>query len=143
MVQIEVIMKKHVLALLALLALGGPALAQQVGPVNTILCNKKAILTAGPTTITQMVAPVVGQVVNVCGWHVTNSGASGTFSFSSGNGSNCGSNTVLEIPVSNVTSSAPSADHIEFASWTAPLSMGICITPSVATIAAVVWYSQF
>lgn len=135
-------MRKILLALwLGLLSTG--ALAQAVGPTNTILCNQKATLAVGPTGLTQMVAAVTGQTINVCGWHVTNTGATGTFLFASGTASNCGSNTVTQIPATNVTNTAPSSDHIEFASWSAPLSTALCVNPSVATISVVVWFSQF
>lgn len=135
-------MKKILLALwLGLLSTG--ALAQAVGPTNQILCNQKATMAVGPTGLTQMIALATGTAINVCGWHVTNTGATGTFSFTSGTGANCGSNAVLQIPPTNVTNTAPSSDHIEFAGWSLPLSTALCATPSVATISIVVWFSQF
>lgn len=115
----------------------------QVGPPNQIQCNKLATMAVGPTSITQLVAPVSGQNVNVCGWHVTNTGAAGTFSLQTGTGSNCGTGTATVIPATNVTSSAPSADHIDFASWSGGLGNAICVTPSVNTISVTLFYSQF
>jgi hypothetical protein len=141
--------------LLALLALGlclivGPSAFSQgtiVGPGNAILCPRLATLAVGPSTITQIVPAVTGQTISICGWHVTNTGATGTFSLSYGTGSNCGTGTVLFIPPQNVTSTAPATDHIDYAFFTVPMVAGVaqalCITPSVATIAAVVYYSQF
>lgn len=126
------------------LACAAPAMAENtVGPSNQVLCNKIAVLAAGPTTSTQLVAAVSGQSVFVCGWHVTNTGAAGNFILTNGTGSNCGTGTATLIPATNVTNTAPSADHISIAAWQVPQSNALCITPSVATISAVIYYSQF
>lgn len=135
------------LALSAFAALGlGPwaclgPLHAQVGPPNQIQCNSLGTLAAGPTSITQIIAASSGKTVSICGWHVTNTGASGTFSFQYGTGTNCATGTTTFIPAVNVTSSAPSADHIEFAQISIPLSNAVCITPSVATISAIIFYT--
>jgi hypothetical protein len=114
-----------------------------IGPAQTAICNKIATLAVGPTTITQVIAGVAGQSIFICGWHVTNTGATGTFSISIGTGSNCGTGTVVVVPAVNVTSTAPSADHIDYASQQVPAGNALCVTPSVATISFVFWYSQF
>lgn len=114
-----------------------------VGPGNLVLCPSIATLTAGPTTITQLVALSTGKSISICGWHVTNTGATGTFSLSYGTGSNCGTGTTTIVPAQNVTSTAPATDHIDYAFYTVPVSNALCITPSVATVAAVVYYNQF
>lgn len=133
-----------VLSILAALGLGpwAPLLAQ-VGPPNTIQCNQVAALTAGPIVITQIQAGLTGKIITICGWHITNTGASGTFSLSYGTGTNCGTGTTTIVPPLNVTSSAPSADHVDFASLSIPAGNALCITPSVATIAGVVFIGQF
>lgn len=138
-------MRRALAALIFLFGLASAALAQGsiVGPGQQVLCPSVATLAAGPTTITQMVAAVTGKTIYICGWHVTNTGATGTFSFQSGTGSNCGTGTATVVPAANVTSTAPSADHIDYASITFPLSAALCITPSVATISAIVYYNQF
>jgi hypothetical protein len=137
-------MRKLLLAL-ALSALIPSAQAQgpMVGPGALLVCTKIAFMAVGPTSITQLVAPVPGQAVSVCGWHITNTGATGTFAFQIGTGSNCGTGTVTIVPAMNVTSTAPSVDHIEYATSTLPISQGLCVTPSVATISVVVYYTQF
>lgn len=118
-----------------------PLLAQ-VGPPNTIQCNKLGTMAAGPTAITQIVAaPTSPLSVSICGWHVTNTGAAGTFSFQYGTGVNCAGGTTTIIPAINVTSSAPSADHIDYAQFSLPAGNALCITPSVATISALVYYT--
>src|SRR5258707_4228331 len=97
----DTLMRKFGLALSLLASLGlslwawgpVPTHAQGVGPTNQIVCNKVATLTAGPTTITQVIALVAGQSINLCGWHVTNTGATGNFSLSYGTGANCGTGT--------------------------------------------------
>jgi hypothetical protein len=114
-----------------------------VGPPNQVICNNIAILTAGPATITQIQAASGTARIFICGWHVTNTGATGTFSLSTGTGSNCGTGTATLLPPQNVTSTAPSADHIDYAHIQTPQGVALCITPSVATIAAVVYFAQF
>ena len=138
-------MKKLLLTSALALPLCADALAQPtvIGPGNAIICNKIANLAAGPVVMTQVIAPVTGQIVAFCGWHVTNTGTTGTFSFSYGTGSNCGTGTNTFLTAQNVSSNAPSADHSGYASFNAPASNAICVTPSVATIATTVFYAQF
>ena len=133
------------LVALALAALCGPASPQGtiVGPGGLILCPQLATLAVGPSTITQIVAAVTGKAISICGWHITNTGATGTFSLSYGTGANCGTGTTAVVPPQNVTSTAPATDHIDYAFFTTPVSQALCITPSVATIAAVVYFNQF
>ena len=114
-----------------------------IGPAQTAICNQVQFMAVGPTTITTIVAGKTGQSIFVCGWHVTNTGATGVFSIQIGAGANCGGTPVTIVPAVNVTSTAPSADHIEYAWTQVPVGQSICITPSVATISAVMWFSQF
>lgn len=138
-------MRKLSAALLFLLGLASAALAQGpiVGPGQPILCTQIATMAVGPSTITQVIAPVPNQRIVICGWHVTNTGATGTFSFQTGTGTNCGTGTGTLLPAANVTSTAPSADHIDYGSIQTPIGSALCITPSVATISAYVYFSQF
>lgn len=114
-----------------------------VGPGNMILCPNVATLTAGPTSITQIVALTSGQSISICGWHVTNTASAGTFSLSYGTGSNCGTGTTTIIPPQNVSNNSPATDHIDFAFFTIPAGNALCITPSVATVAGVVYFNKF
>jgi hypothetical protein len=146
-------MKKLSLGLALGLALfAGPSALSQpaiVGPSNAILCNNAAILAVGSTGLTKIITGVAGKAIFICGWHITNTGATGTLAISIGTGANCGSNTVAVVPAINVTSSAPSSDHIDYATIQTPLAgvagtpYDLCVNPSVATIMTLVWYSQF
>lgn len=137
-------MRKILTALLLALGLTAPAYPQSTtGPVNQILCNQIGQLAAGGTGLTQVVAAVTGKSIFLCGWHITNTGATGTFSFSYGTGSNCGTGTTTIIPAQSVTSTAPSADHTDYASSQTPASQAFCINPSVNTIAGIIYYFQF
>jgi len=140
---------------LLLLALGlclfSPSAFSQptaVGPANAILCNQIANMAVGPTTSTRLVQGVLGKTIVVCGWHVTNSAASGTFTFTTGTGGTCGTGPATIIVPQSVSSNAPSADHQSFAFFsTAVVTSGtpidFCVTPSVATIAVTVYFAQF
>ena len=129
---------------LALFITNDRPLAQgQVGPINQVICNKTANLPVGSTGLTQMIAAVTGQTIFICGWHVTNTAASGTFLFAQGTGSNCGTGGITILPATNVTNAAPSADHIDYAVISTLPSAAFCINPSVNTISALIFYSQF
>ena len=114
-----------------------------VGPGQAVLCTGIAVLPSGSTGLTQIVAAITNARVYICGWHITNTGATGTFTLTIGSGLNCVTNPVVIIPAVNVTSTAPSADHIDYASQQIPAGNTLCVTSSVATISYVFWYSQF
>lgn len=142
-------MKKLRLALLLTAALSlsfhapVPAVAENtVGPSNAILCNKVANVAVGPTSATQIIAGIAGQSIFICGYQVTNTGATGTFTIISGTGSTCTTPTTL-VTVQNVTSTAPATYNVGVAQMQAVAGATLCVTPSVATIATTVWFSQF
>jgi hypothetical protein len=114
-----------------------------VGPGQPILCTKIVPVPAGGTGLTQIVAGVANQSISVCGWHITNTAAAGTFAFSTGTGANCGTGTVTPVPAQSVSSTAPSADHIDYVTLTLPVGNALCVNFSVATIAGIVYYTQF
>lgn|SRR5215475_15233673 len=140
-------MRKLWLVVAALLLSLGPAVPQgQVGPANMILCNQVATMGIGPTTIQTLITGVAGRNINLCGWHVTNSGATGTFSITAGQQTTtpCDTNTRTIVPAMNVSNTAPSADHSGYAFFSTPSATpayNVCVTPSVATIAVVLYYS--
>lgn len=142
------------LFLFLLCVMAGSAHAQSIGPTNTIICNKTATFT-GITGVTSLVAGVSGKVIAICGWHVTSTlGTSATFQLSTGTQTTnpCDTGTVNITPALNVTFSAPSSDHIEmaFASAGSPgiggsaiAAPSLCINPSAAGIAGLVYYTQY
>lgn len=147
-------MKRFLPGLAALLAgvlllslLGTPVFSQQTGPPNQILCGRQAIATISSATTTSLIAGVSTTSIMVCGWHVTTSNASNpsTFQLVYGTqGGPCSSPTSL-TPAFSVTSTAPSSDHIEFATIQVPLGQQLCVVSTGATVqlAVLVYYSQF
>jgi len=134
-------MKK--LALLLLLALCSGAQAENtVGPSAQILCNKVANVAVGPTTATQIVAGVTGQSIFICGYQVTTNSTAGTFTFIYGTGSTCTTPTTIITP-QGVTSTAPATYNVGVAQMQVPAGATLCVTPSAATIATTIWFSQF
>jgi hypothetical protein len=102
----------------------------QVGPPNQVLCNNVpqqpvADVTTGTTV--KLITEVVGKTPFVCGWHVTATAAS-TFKFSYGTGANCVTGNVQFTPTFNVSTNAPSQDHIEFADISVPIGNAVCVT---------------
>jgi hypothetical protein len=114
-----------------------------VGPSNLLLCNKMAQLPAGSTGNTQVIPAVAGQQISICGWEITNTAANGTFAFSTGTGTNCGTGNSAVTPALNISNTAPSVDRQQYAGFGVPTGNAFCINPSVATIAAIVFYAQF
>ena len=136
-------MRKLSIALFLWLAFAGPAWAENtVGPSAQILCNKVANVAVGPTTATQIVAGIAGQSIFICGYQVSNTGATGSFTLISGTGSTCTSPTTIITP-QNVTSTAPATYNVGVAQMQVAQGATLCVTPSAAGIATTVWFSQF
>jgi len=115
----------------------------QVGPPNQILCNQTAILNAAAAGTTQLVVGVTGQRVYMCGWHFTTNTTAGTFQLLVGTGATCTTPTNF-TPAVAVSSTAPSSDHIEFASLNGAAGQSFCVTTvTSATITGQIWFSQF
>jgi len=139
-----------VLSFIASLGLGfwawSPSHAQNVGPTNQIACNKLASVAVASATTTSLVAGVAGQSVNICGWHATSTiSTTSTFQLEYGTqGGPCTTPTTLTAAF-NVTSTAPSSDHIEYASMTVPAGAQLCVITTGASVglALTVYYSQF
>lgn len=120
-----------------------PARAENtIGPTNQVLCNKVANVAVGPTSATQVVAGVSGQSIFICGYQISNTAATGTFTLISGTGSTCTTPTTIITP-QNVTNTAPATYNVGVAQMQIAAGATLCVTPSVATIATTVWYSQF
>ncbi len=115
----------------------------QLGPPNQIQCNQTAILNAAAAGTTQLVTGVTGQRVYMCGWHFTTTTTAGTFQLLVGTGATCTTPTNF-TPAVAISSTAPSADHIEFVSLNGAAGQSLCVTTvTSATITGQVWFSQF
>lgn len=133
----------------------------QVGPPNQIQCNRTAQLNVAGATASgvltldgnsgsqQVLVGSLGQRINICGWHFTNqtSATQGTFQFvaglSSGTTPGCTGTQVILTPAIGVTSTAPSSDHIDYASMSLAQGLQLCVTTTGAvTITGVVFISQ-
>lgn len=144
-------MRRLLLALAFLVLMpGAQAQGPIVGPGQTILCSNPLrggvpsggfVGTAALAQI-QGMGGIAGQSIYICGWHITNSAASGTFAFSYGTGTNCGTGTTVLIPPVNVSSSAPATDHIDYAFIQIPAGNSLCQN-STATVSGAVWFNQF
>src|SRR6516165_3671987 len=92
-------MRRFGLALaLALSFVESVAHAQVSGPPSALYCNQSFVVSAGATAMTQVVAPVAGRAIHICGFDVNAGAAAGTFQLSTGTGTNCGTNTVNITP---------------------------------------------
>ena len=141
-------MRKLLAALAFLwLACAAPAFAENtVGPGQQVLCNKTAQASVASATTTLLITGVAGQSIFGCGWHVTSILATtSTFQFVYGTGATCGTGQQPLTPAFNVTSAAPSSDHISLASYQVPLGNNVCVITGTGTTgdAIVVYYSQF
>lgn len=144
-------MRKLLYSLLALAAICFPASAQGpiVGPGNIVLCPgvpgspvPAQATFVGSAALAQLVAGVAGKSIYICGWHITNTATTGTFLFSYGTGSNCGTGTVTILPAQSVSSTAPATDHIDYAFAQLPAGVSLCQN-STATVSGIVYINQF
>lgn len=114
----------------------------QLGPPNQILCNATAPFT-GTGAAATVITGAAGKTIYLCGWHMTNTAATGSFAITTGTTASCGTGTVTWTPTMSVTSTAPTTDHIEFASLSAAAGANVCVNATVTTVTGVLWYSQF
>lgn len=117
-----------------------PAWAQ-IGPPNNVLCSQAASFT-GTGAAATVIAAAAGKTTFFCGWHITStSSTTTTFQFSNGSAANCGGGTNF-TPAMNVTITAPSVDHNNFAVLSFLSTQNICIN-APATVTGVVWFGQY
>lgn len=135
------------LAFILWLACAAPAPAENtVGPAQQVLCNKTAIASVVSATTTLLITGISNQSIFGCGWHVTSALATTTtFQFVYGTGATCGTGQVALTPPFNITSAAPSADHISLANYQVPAGNNVCVITGAGTTgdAVVIYYSQF
>jgi len=126
----------------AFLGVFAPKGEAQVGPPNQILCNNTATFTGTGAALSAITAGA-SQRVYLCGWHITNTAASGTFAITYGTGTNCGTGTVTVTPSLTVSSTAPSTDHIEFATINTPLGGSFCVNATVTSVIGLLWIGVY
>lgn len=116
----------------------------QVGPANTILCNQLVFQNTSTGVVQTLLAGSTGKIIAICGWHVTTTtSVSQSFQLISGTGTNCGTTSSIVTPAFQLTSSAPSTDHIEFASLSLASGNNLCVQSSGNANQIGVWVSQF
>jgi len=99
-------MRKITLSLLSVagLALAGLVLSPKLAPAQQtgateVICNKQFIVSAGATSMTQVVAGISGQSISVCGYTFNAGAAAATIQIVSGTGTNCNTGQVAITPV--------------------------------------------
>ena len=140
-------MLKRLLSLIAAALLCvSPAFPQApVGPPQQISCNKTAYFSSISAN-TVLVPATAGKLIAVCGWHVTTSSTTSvTFQITAGTQTTtpCDTGTITFTPTLQLLNTAPSSDHIDYATITSQYSQALCINPSSSTIAGLVYYSQY
>ena len=78
---------------------------------------------------------------HICAVSIVSSAAV-TFTLAEGTGTNCGTGTTTLVPALNVSNTAPSTDHIEYAFVQLPVSQALCQN-STATVSGLVYINQF
>jgi hypothetical protein len=143
-------MKHFLYVLLVALTSASPASAQGtiIGPGQQVLCIKVAAINAVSATTTQLINNTsTTQSIFICGWHVTSIlSTSTTFQFTQGTGGTCagGTSSIISPPL-NVTSTAPSADHIDYATVSLLPGNSLCVVTGTGTTGTgvLVYYNQF
>lgn len=126
-----------------------PAWGQgQIGPLNTVQCSANIIIPVGASGVTKVATGAVGKVIYICGWHQSNTGTSGNFQLSYGTGANCTTSNATLTPLMNVSSTAPSVDHIQYAQMQVPTNStaganpDLCITVTTG-VGGLVYMGQY
>jgi len=128
--------------LLCWLVWGQDKSTAQIGNPNSVLCNNSATFT-GTGAQAAVATAGTSQRLYFCGWHITNTAATGAFAISYGTGTNCGTGNVAITPTLSVTSTAPSADHIEYASISTPPAGELCVNATVTTVTGLLFYGAY
>jgi hypothetical protein len=121
-------MRKYLPAACLGLALAGSVgdapLAQPVGPPNEIWCNRTAVVSSGPATVS-LITGVVGRGVSICGW-IASATAAATVQIITGTGATCGTGTA------NVTAAhaIPAGSSLSYASGAAWSSTPLVVAPA-------------
>ena len=136
-------MRKLLFAITSLWAATAAQAQTQMGAPNLIVCNKTATFT-GTAANAVLVAAAANKITNICGWHVTTSSATAvTFTLSYGtqttNPCDTG-NTALTSSI-NITSAAPSNDHLQEAFTNTGVNTQLCVNAPV-TVFGQVYYTQ-
>lgn len=123
------------------------AASAQVGPANAILCNRAAYIAPSTATTTLAIPAVAGQVIVICGWHVTSSVATDN-SFSIIRGTQvtnpCDTAPSTLTGALHLINSAPSVDHEQFAVLSTPSGQQVCaITTAATALQITIWYAQY
>ena len=97
------------------------ALAQHVGPLNTVQCSQVLVKAVGTATTAQLMTGDAAKIIYLCGWSMTNTGtAAGTFTLQYGQGTTCSTNTSSITSALAVTATAPATDHTTYAFFNVP-----------------------
>lgn len=120
-----------------------PASAQQVGP-PALYCNKSFVVSAGATSITQIVAAVTGQAIHICGYDINAGAAAGTFSLTVGTGANCNANTTAVTPAFSLGINGVLSARNTTVWYSSPPAYMLCYTiTGTGPVGAVVSYGQY
>ena len=127
----------------ALLQSIAPANTQQVGP-PALYCNKSFVVSAGATSITQIVAAVTGQAIHICGYDINAGAAAGTFQLTVGTGVNCNANTTGITPVYSLAINGVLSARNTTVWYSTPQGYQLCYTiTGTGPVGAVVSYGQY
>jgi hypothetical protein len=139
-------MRKYLSAAVLGLALAGLAgdalLAQPVGPPNEIWCNRTAVVSSGPATVS-VVTGVTGRTTSICGW-IVSATAAATMQIISGTGATCGTGTA-NITAAHAILAGDSQSYASSAAWaSAPTASNVCaIIGGTGPVQLTLMYSQF
>jgi hypothetical protein len=116
---------------------------QQVGP-PALYCNRSFVVSAGATSITQIVAPVATQAIHICGYDINAGAAAGTFQLTVGTGTNCNANTAQVTPVFSLGINGVLSSRNTTAWYSTPQGYQLCYTiTGTGPVGAVVSYGQY
>jgi hypothetical protein len=135
------------LAVALALALAAKAQAQDIGPPNTVACNKVFQGTV-PTTLTQVVAalsgPNAGAAIYICGYAFNAGSAAGTAELETGTGTNCATGTTALTPAWALGVNGVFINRGSYAGEITPGGSALCwISTGTGPVVGTIYFSQF
>lgn len=105
-------------------------------------CNSSATVAVTAGNTTQIVALASSKVIRVCGFGVS-IGTTGTYSWTSGTGTNCGSNTTALTGTMNLTAGTPFAVYGNPELFRTTTAYELCLVATTGNVNGWVSYAQY
>jgi hypothetical protein len=134
-------MRRFALALLAWAALAAPALAQ----APPAYCDSTYVISiSGAVSVTQIVAPVAGKRIYICGYALHAGAATSAFQLTTGTGVNCNVGQQALTPVWSLPPDGSFVNRSPTVGESSAVGAALCYNiVGAGPLSAVIYYDQF